>query len=219
MIPKIIHYCWFGGKNMPKKFEKYILKWKKLLPDYEFVLWNENNFDVYKYSFTSKAYKEKKWAFVSDFVRLYALYNYGGIYLDTDMEIIKLFDNLLTKDLILGFEEGNITTGFLASNRENIHIKKILEKHYFTLDYYGVPNTILFTNYFFQNEHINYNLNFYGENFIIYAFDYFCCNNNKTIKLTNNSCFIHHYSASWFPFFEKIKLKLKIVLFKIKILK
>ena len=89
MIPKIIHYIWFGGKPFPDKIIKCIDSWKKYLPEYEFRLWNEESFDVNSSIFTKQAYENKKWAFVSDYVRVYALYNYGGWYLDTDIEILK----------------------------------------------------------------------------------------------------------------------------------
>ena len=122
MIPKIIHYCWFGGNPMPKKFKKNINKWKNNLPDYEFVLWNESNFNIYNFEFTKKAYEQKKFAFVSDFVRLYALINFGGVYLDIDMEFVSRFDELLNKDLILGFEVNNVTTGFISSSKNNEYL-------------------------------------------------------------------------------------------------
>ena len=79
-IPKVVHYCWFGNQNMPIDLKKYVNDWKYILKDYEIVEWNENNFDIHSLPFTSEAYDAKKWAFVSDYVRAYVLYNYGGIY-------------------------------------------------------------------------------------------------------------------------------------------
>ena len=86
---KKIHYCWFGGKKLPKSVEDCIKTWKKFLPDYEIKQWDESNFDVNSFPFVKEAYESKKWAFVSDYVRIYALYNEGGLYLDTDVKILK----------------------------------------------------------------------------------------------------------------------------------
>lgn len=95
MIPKILHYCWFGGKPMPKLEKRCMESWQRMLPEYKIMRWDETTFDVYSHPFTAAAYKAKKYAFVADYVRLYALQQYGGIYLDTDIEIVKPFDNLL----------------------------------------------------------------------------------------------------------------------------
>lgn len=95
MIPKIIHYCWLGNNPYPEKIQRCIDSWHKVMPDYEFVLWDENSFDINTSEFTRQAYAAHKWAFVSDYIRLYALYNYGGIYLDTDVLTFKRFDDYL----------------------------------------------------------------------------------------------------------------------------
>lgn len=96
MIPKKIHYCWFGGNPMPDKIRRCVNSWRELMPDYEYVLWDESNFDVHSTTFTSEAFSRRKWAFVSDYVRLYALYHCGGIYLDTDVIAYKRFDPFLS---------------------------------------------------------------------------------------------------------------------------
>ena len=103
MIPKIIHYCWFGGNPLPEDAQKCIASWKKYLPGYEIKEWNESNFDVNCCPYVSEAYQAKKYAFVSDYVRVYALYNYGGIYLDTDVEVKKSFNNFLNIIKSIGF--------------------------------------------------------------------------------------------------------------------
>src|SRR5690606_10065703 len=95
-IPKIIHYCWFGNGRKPQKVEKCMRSWSKRLKDYRFIEWNESNFDISMNDYVKEAYSERKFAFVSDYVRLYALYQYGGIYLDTDVEVLKPFDPLLS---------------------------------------------------------------------------------------------------------------------------
>ena len=104
-IPKIIHYCWFGSKPISNLDLKCIESWKKFFPDYKLMFWNEKTFDLSKYTFTLQAYEKKYYAFVSDFVRAYALKKYGGIYLDTDLEVLSNFNELLDeKDVVLGFE-------------------------------------------------------------------------------------------------------------------
>ncbi|KAE9504091.1 glycosyltransferase family 32 protein [Lactiplantibacillus plantarum] len=105
MIPKKIHYVWFGNKEKSKNILKCIDTWKRYLPDYEIVEWNENNFDVNSNPFVKEAYDAKKWAFVSDYVRMYAIYTQGGIYLDTDVLVLHSFDSLLNSKTFVGFED------------------------------------------------------------------------------------------------------------------
>lgn len=115
MIPKIIHYCWFGKGEKPKKIQKCINTWKEKCPDYQIIEWNESNFDVNKLRYTKEAYEAKKYAFVSDVARVKVLYEYGGIYLDTDVIVYKSFDAVLNSKCALGFEFGNyIATSFMA---------------------------------------------------------------------------------------------------------
>lgn len=104
MIPKVIHYCWFGGKPIPNDVKKCINSWKKKCPDYEIKCWNESNFDVNAHPFTKAAYEAKAWAFVSDYARLKVVYDHGGIYLDTDVELLKNLDFLLKYDFYIGIE-------------------------------------------------------------------------------------------------------------------
>ena len=101
-MEKKIHYCWFGGKKLPKSVERCIKTWKKQLPDYEIIEWNENNFDINVCPFVKQAYENKKWAFVSDYARIYALYNEGGIYFDTDVKVLKNIEHIIDKDMVLG---------------------------------------------------------------------------------------------------------------------
>lgn len=104
MIPKIIHYCWFGRKEKPQQVVRFIEGWKQKLPNYTIKEWNEDNFDVNSCDFTREAYIHKKYAFVSDVARLYALFVEGGIYMDTDVEVIKSFDDLLHESFLIGYE-------------------------------------------------------------------------------------------------------------------
>lgn len=112
MIPKTIHYCWFGGKEKPKLAKKCIDSWKKYCPEYKIIEWNETNFDVNSNGYTRYCYENKKWAYLSDFVRLLVVAEHGGIYFDTDVELIKKPDELLVYDAYFGFEtDSTINTG------------------------------------------------------------------------------------------------------------
>ncbi|MBP3463612.1 MAG: hypothetical protein J6K45_03935 [Clostridia bacterium] len=111
-IPKKIHYCWFGNGDKPELVEKCIKSWKKYCPDYEIIEWNESNYDVTMCDYSKEAYENKKWAFVTDYARLWIIYNHGGIYLDTDVEIIKNIDFILETDSFLASEDNvHINTG------------------------------------------------------------------------------------------------------------
>ena len=117
MIPKKIHYCWFGRGELSAKAKKCIKSWKKYCPDYEIIEWNEDNFDVNQNEYTKKVYAEKKYAFLSDFARLKIIYEQGGIYLDVDVEVVKSFDDLLSSKAYFGFESNeyaNTGAGFGA---------------------------------------------------------------------------------------------------------
>lgn len=131
MIPRILHYCWFGKNAFPKAERKCMASWGKYFKDYQIIEWNESNFDVHTNMYVSEAYEAKKWAYVSDYARLLALYNYGGIYLDTDVLVKKSFDNLLNYDAFTGFGGDNkeIAAHLLAANKENKFIKEFLDSY------------------------------------------------------------------------------------------
>lgn len=112
MIPKIIHYCWFGGNPLPESAIKSIESWRKFLPDYEIMEWNESNYNVHKISYVHEAYEAKKYAFVSDYARFDILYQYGGIYFDTDVQVIKPMDDIIAKGAFMGREAGSWMTAY-----------------------------------------------------------------------------------------------------------
>lgn len=105
MIPKVINYCWFGGNPLPASAQKCIASWRKYLPDYEIKEWNESNFDVNIIPYTAEAYKAKKYAFVSDYARFWILYRYGGLYFDTDVEVIRNMDDIIANGAFMGLEK------------------------------------------------------------------------------------------------------------------
>ena len=129
MGKKYIHYCWFGDKPLPKLAKKCIKSWKKYLPDYEIIRWSEENVNLEECPFIKEAYENKKWAFVSDYVRTYALYEQGGLYLDTDVKILKNVEDIIDKNLVFGYEDsGYFGTAVIATNiTHNPYIKEILE--------------------------------------------------------------------------------------------
>lgn len=129
MIPKIIHYCWFGGKRKPKLIRDCINSWKTHLHDYEIIEWNEKNCDL-SHPFVQSAYRLKKWAFVADYIRLKKLFEHGGIYLDTDMMVLKSFDSLLDTKCFFGAEDNNyVSCGVIGATPKNMFIKICLNKY------------------------------------------------------------------------------------------
>ena len=141
MIPKKIHYIWFGKGEKNDRIKHCIESWKKYLPDYEIIEWNEDNFDVNYNEFTKKAYEEKKWAYVSDVARLWILYNEGGIYMDTDVEVYKPLDEFLDNKGFTGFESvPHLSTATIGAEKGNPFIKLIL-------DYYNCINFTLYDDW------------------------------------------------------------------------
>lgn len=135
-IPKIIHFCWFGKDDKGNRNKKpqivldCIESWQKHMPDYKIIEWSEDNFDPYSHPYTKLAYNNKKWAFVTDYVRLFALQKYGGVYLDTDMYITKSLNTILNHDLVLGKEDKYfISAGMIASKTNNVYIKSLLDDY------------------------------------------------------------------------------------------
>lgn len=225
MIPKIIHYCWFGNNKKSKEVRKYINTWKKFNPDYKIIEWNEENFDIRINKFVREAYERKKFAFVSDYVRLYALYNYGGVYMDVDVECIKKFDFNKDDNLITSFElEKIVMTGVIIASKNQRIIQELLES-YNTMSFSDVyvnnqlvPNTVLFTEmltkYGLKLVNMTQRL---GEGITIYSRDYYCAldNENSCLDITRNTVTIHHYSGSWMPLNKKISNRIKKVISKV----
>lgn len=206
MIPKKIHYCWFGGNPLSALAIKCIDSWKKYCPDYEIIEWNENNFDINCCDYVKEAYKAKKWAFVSDVARLYALVNYGGIYMDTDVEVLKPLDDLLLKDAFSGFEsKKRIPTGIMACVQKHPLFVEFLNEYDNTHFIHNDGTLNMTTNV----ERITKTCLTYGINlnnseqtikgFTLYPKDYFCPKDAITQKIivTKNTYTIHHFNASW----------------------
>ena len=226
MIPKILHYCWFGGNPLPDNIKNYISTWEKFFPEYKIIQWNESNFDLNSCTFVKEAYQKQKWAFVSDYVRINVMYHYGGIYFDTDIEVKKDISRYLNNcSLLLGFEsKSSVMTAFFAAEPQNNFIKHLLEIYHnrkFVLPDGKCdvsPNPILFTKEL-QNVGMipNGEQQKFGESYFIYPYDYFSAFNIYFQKydISANTCLVHHCLGSWQSPKDIIKQKIKSILLKI----
>lgn len=209
MIPKILHYCWFGNGEMPELALKCLESWRKYLPDYEIVVWNEENFDVNMYRFSSEAYKEQKFAFVADVCRLYALKNMGGIYLDTDVEFLRPLDEkMLQQKAFTGFEDNLLLSSAIMGSEKNGDWINDLLPYYANRSFYLEdgshdvnPNTEIITEFMKTRKNVQINNTFQELDgyCTIYPSDYFCPKSWKTLKIkqTPNTYCIHHFAGSW----------------------
>lgn len=202
-IPKVIHYCWFGRGKQNELINACILSWKKILPEYKIVLWNEDNFPYENYPFARQALKDKKWAFVSDVARLYALYYYGGIYMDTDVEVLKPLDAFLHHGFFSGYESGrHLPTGIMGAKKGNEYVKMLLDWYIncnYGDAYYNIANTRIIT----RLTRLNCNLVVNGEKYefgdcCYYPRDFFCPEYVDGQWLcSENTYTIHHFTGLW----------------------
>ncbi len=206
-IPKIIHYCWFGGNDMPYSNKRCIDSWKEICPDYEIIRWDESNYDWTKNRYMYQAYKNKKWGFVPDYARLDIIYNYGGIYLDTDVELIKRPDNLLNYQGYMGFQRNfwiALGLGFGAVKNNSL-IGKMLNQ-YDNLEFIDKEGNMnmkaapYYQTSLLKEEGIKCNntMQILNSN-VILPTDYLDPQGykNGNIYITDNTISIHHYDESW----------------------
>lgn len=195
MIPKIIHYCWLSGDPYPLLVNKCIQSWRKKMPDYEFMLWDSHRINVKSNMWLMQAYENKKYAFAADYIRFYALYNYGGIYLDADVEVLRPFDLLLDNDTIIGEEaSGDIEAAVIGVEKNSTWIKECL-------DYYAdrpfvkadgsfdmKPVPLLVGKVLEKHPRIK-----------IYPYTYFSPKNYNMhrIDITSETYCIHHFDGKW----------------------
>ena len=217
MIPRIIHYCWFGGKEKPADAKRCIDSWKKKCPNYEIIEWNEDNFNINKYPYAKFCYENKKWAFLSDFARLVVVSEYGGLYFDTDVEIVKSFDDLLKYDAFYGFENNeNINTGEgFGAIKGHSTVLSMLTQYLKLLpdseeNYPLIPCPALNTKAL-----LPMGLKLSGERqkldgAEVFPYDYFNPYDDPTgrLKKTQNTYSIHWYSKSWLSKGTILKSKL-----------
>lgn len=214
MIEKKIHYCWFGRGKLPKKAKRCIASWKKYCSDYEIIEWNEDNFDINMNPYTKMCYEQKKYAFLTDYVRLVVIEKHGGIYFDTDVEVIRSFDDLLDCNAFFGFENNEyIATGLgFGSEASNYVVRQMILEYEQLLDgkHDFIPCPKLNTDALLklglrQNGEKQ---NIFGVN--IYPIDYFNPLNNNTgvLNITENTYSIHRYSMSWLTPTRRLRSKI-----------
>ncbi len=218
MIPKVIHYCWFGGNPLPNSVKQCIKSWQKFCPEYEIKRWDESNFDVSSHPFMKKAYEEKVWAFVSDYARLKVVYDNGGIYLDTDVELVKNLDSLLCHNSYFGLQQAGcfISTGLGFGAVKNSCILNEIMKSYDLINFNSEKKSELAcprlnTKVFESFGYIYTNEIFQNEMFTIYPAKYFDPYETKQggrNLLCSETYSIHHYSASWCSNNQILKRKL-----------
>lgn len=206
-IPKIIHYCWFGGTTIPKDLQQYISTWQEKCPDYTIKRWDESNYDVTKNRYMKEAYDNKKWGFVSDYARLDILYEYGGIYLDTDVEVLKNFDELLYQGAFCSFlADFKVNTGNGIGAVPKHRLIKDMMKEYDNIKFIndnGTLNIVPCMEY--QHKTLSkYNYNINGklqefDDFAILPLDVLCGYNHYIDKyiVNDNTFAIHHSKRSW----------------------
>jgi len=234
MIPKTIHYVWFS-EEIPQETQNYIDSWKKTMPDYEITRWNTSNFDVSKHKWVEQALEHKKWAFATDLIRLWIVYNYGGIYLDADVEAVKPFDTLLDLPYFLGIEQSIDLPDIPEMSTFGAEPKTVWLKD--CMDYYENRN--------FVDENNNLDMTVlpqicrkifkekYGilkisdiksfdrerSEIQLFASDYFCPKSYADkLVITHNTYSIHHFASSWRPAKEKQKIQI-IIRYKSKFVK
>ncbi|MBO4707323.1 MAG: glycosyl transferase [Elusimicrobiaceae bacterium] len=240
-IPKVIHYCWVGGKPLTPLAEKCIASWQRVMPDYEIKRWDESNYDFKKNKFMANAYKQKKWGFVPDYARLDIIYNYGGIYFDTDVETLKSFDEFLKYPAFCGFEsEHFVALGLVFGAQKGNKIIKRLMQPYENMDFKisdnilkqvslytkikadkwqkegFIPSPLLQTQFLTENYGLKQNNTRQSLGDIeIFPSSYFAPKNNANLPIKTDSAYsVHWYASSWLPWYYKIYLKVKRKLFK-----
>ena len=216
-IPKVIHYCWFGRNPLPSKAMKCMESWKRFMPDYEIKEWNEDNFDIRINPYVEEAYHMKKYAFVSDYARFWVLYNYGGVYFDVDVELLKPIDDILFRGPYMGLEnfEKSLYRGLNASPNPGLgmaafaghdFLKKMLDfysgKHFISPKgkmlnktvVLNVADVLLENGCVLDAEKITHHLGIY-----LYPNEYFNPKLLSTgkITITDNTRSIHHYAGTW----------------------
>lgn len=205
MIPKRIHYCWFGKNDMPEMERACIDSWKKYCNEYEIIRWDESNFDISENRYVREAYNARKWAFVSDYVRLWAVLHQGGIYMDTDVEVIKPLDRFLQHRAFSGFEsDTSVSTGIMACEKGFPLFTSFLDEYdraMFVLKngkYDETTNVVRITKECMERGLIQNNTYQEIDGFALYPSEYFCpMDASGTVNITDNTYTIHHFTASW----------------------
>lgn len=223
-IPKVIHYCWFGGKPLPKSAQRCIASWRKFLPDYEIKEWNESNFDFNAIPYTREAYEEKKYAFVSDYARFKILYEHGGLYFDTDVEIIRPLDDIIERGPFMGCEQDAtgataiaVAPGLGLGVNPGLELYKEILDLYATLYFKNADGTlnlktvVLYTTEILAKHGLSNKTDIQNIAGIwIYPKEYFnpIEMTGRRLSLTANTHSIHHYAATWQSPYRRMKKKI-----------
>lgn len=230
MIPRIIHYCWFGKSEMPEMAQKCVASWHKYMPDWEYKLWNEDNFDVNSTPYTKEAYEAKKYAFVSDYVRLWALNKEGGLYLDVDFEVYKPFDDLLNYSAFAGYEGSKhspVMMGVIASVPKGEWVTEQMgyyaNRHFIINGKTDLTTNVTFvTNKMCEHGFINNGKEQEYKDLHIFPVDYFCprLTTGEYVKSENTYCEHKGLISTWAKRSLKHKiLKLFPMAFRTKMIK
>ena len=222
MIPKVIHYCWFGRNPLPASAQKCIASWRKFLPDYEIREWNEDNFDVNIIPYTAQAYQARKWAFVSDYARMWILYHHGGLYFDTDVEVIAPMDDIICRGAFMGIEVPGapgqlpkVAPGLGLGVEPGHPIYRALLDHYANQQFLDADGNILGGTVVTHNTQVLAEHGLQPTNDLqqvdgiwIYPIDYFNPLDDATGRLnkTANTRSIHWYSKTWVSNYGPVRL-------------
>ena len=223
MIPKIIHYCWFGHNPYPEVVTECMKSWRAMCPDYEIKCWNEDNFDYKSCQYAREAYEAKKWAFVSDYARLKILAENGGIYVDTDVELLKPLDDLLKNEAFMGFEHGlGVNSGLITGAEKNQKVISELKKQYEKMHFLNqdgslnMTSCVKYTTDFMMGKGLKKeNAKQIIEGVTVFPTEYFCPKNQFTEKVDvkENTYSIHRYVGTWaddtVKYGQKLKKKLR----------
>jgi hypothetical protein len=209
LIPKIIHYCWLSGDPYSDKIAKCLESWGKYLPDYKIIKWDSKSFDMDRIQWTKEAFNEKKYAYVTDYLRFYILYNCGGIYLDADVEVLKSFNDLLINESFIGFEYTSVPeAAVIGAVKGCLWIKRCMD-FYNTLSFYnknGKQRMMAVPIYMraIMERHYKMKIRDNGkiqkiDGMILYPYNYFSPKNYNTnvIDIDENTYCIHHFNNSW----------------------
>ena len=207
MIPKTIHYCWLSDDPIPEKFKEYMNGWHEKLIDYEFVKWDFTKFDINQSEWVKQAFECRKYAFACDFIRLYAVYNYGGIYMDMDIEVIKSFNPVIDKPYVFAYEgkkNHGIEAGCFGAEKNNEFLGRCLE-------YYNDRMFVKTDGSFDTRPLPQIMQGIYDENeydYQIYNHEYFTAKsfNSGIVNITPNTYAVHHFAGSWKSDAEKERI-------------
>ena len=224
MIPKLIHYCWLSNDPVPESLQKYLESWKRVLPDYEFVLWNFDNFDKSTSLWVRQAFDNKKYAFAADYIRLYALYNYGGFYLDMDVEVLKSYNEFLQLREVICFEnskDNRLEVAAFGVEKGREWVKTCLDyycnrpfiKKDGTFDTKVLPviikDTLINNNYkTVEVKSIEEAKSIVDDKYIpVFPYCYFSPKSYATgkIDISNKTYSIHHFAGTWLPWYSKVE--------------